>query len=72
MTQDNLSEFARLCALLGETFTKEVNSTLIEIYFRTLKNFTIQQVSAAVEQVIATKNTLFPYTTLFRSRKSVV
>ena len=59
MTQQNLSEFARLCAVMGEAFGKPVNTSLIEIYFRMLKDFSVEQVTSAVEQAIAKKK-FFP------------
>lgn len=59
MTDRDSAKFARLFALLSETFNKPVSDPLAEIYFRTLKNFTIEQVESAVEQAIASRK-FFP------------
>lgn len=59
MTDRDSVEFARLFTLLSETFNKAVSDSLAEIYFRTLKDFTIEQITHAVEQAIATKK-FFP------------
>lgn len=59
MNQHDESEFAGLCGLMSEVFKTPASTALIGIYFRALKDLSIEQVTAAVEQAIATKK-FFP------------
>jgi hypothetical protein len=54
-----LEEFAVLMATLGEVFTREVSTTLTEIYFRVLSSWTIDEISHAAWEHIA-RGTFFP------------
>jgi len=59
MTDRDSVEFAKQLSLLSETYGKPISDALGEIYFRALREFTIEQVEAAVELAIDTRK-FFP------------
>lgn len=59
MTNSDRKQFAQLCALLSQAFDKEMSTLLANIYFDSLKDFSIEQVACAVEQAIKSRK-FFP------------
>lgn len=55
MTNKDRPEFAKLCALLSQVFEKQMSEVLIDIYFDSLKDFDIEQVTSAVHQAIKSR-----------------
>lgn len=55
MTNQNRTEFAKLCALMSEAFGKPMSEMLIDIYFDGLKDFEIEQVTSAVQQAVKSR-----------------
>lgn len=59
MTKSDYSRFAVLMVALGETFNRTVSGRLADIYFTSLREFTIDQVELAVSDAITTQR-FFP------------
>jgi hypothetical protein len=52
MTERDLEAFAGLMALLAEVFDKDLNAQRVEIYFRALATWPIEQIAAAVDEAV--------------------
>jgi hypothetical protein len=55
MTNSDRKQFAQLCALMSQAFDKEMSVLLTDIYFDSLKDFTIGQVESAIRQAIKSR-----------------
>jgi len=57
MREQDLENFARIMATLGEVFEPgvDLSSLRIEVYFQALKGFEIDQISAAASTIISTR-----------------
>lgn len=55
MTQNDFLQFGELMAVLGEAFSKEPSAYKIEIYFRALKDLSIEEIKTAVDNIIKTR-----------------
>jgi hypothetical protein len=58
MTDRDMPKFLKLCALLSQAFERPMDEALSKIYFEGLKDFSVDQVSAAVNQAVRTKTFL--------------
>jgi hypothetical protein len=52
VTDHDLEAFAGLMALLAEIFDKDINAQRVEIYFRALAPWPIEQIAAAVDEAV--------------------
>jgi hypothetical protein len=52
VTDHDLEAFAGLMALLAEIFDKDINAQRVEIYFRALASWPIEQIAAAVDEAV--------------------
>jgi hypothetical protein len=59
MTNRDSAEFARLFVGLAQAFDKQASDLLIQIYFDSLKDFSLEAVTTAVNQAVHTKK-FFP------------
>jgi hypothetical protein len=54
MQAEDINEFTALVAMLSEVFEREPSKALVEVYFRVLSAWSIDEVNSAVWEHIAT------------------
>ena len=54
--ESDLKQFAKMMSVLGELYSKPLSEILIEIYWRVLKNYSLQEIKADVYSYINHEN----------------
>ena len=54
--ESDLKQFAKIMSVLGELYSKPLSEILIEIYWRVLKNYSLQEIKAVVYSYINHEN----------------
>ncbi len=50
--ESDLKQFAKIMSVLGELYSKPLSEILIEIYWRVLKNYSLQEIKAVFIRIL--------------------
>ena len=57
MDDNDLQKFSQSLIAVGEIYNRRISPAMLELYFDTLKDFTVEQVSNAIKTHIADPDT---------------